>query len=724
MTPLSGFWQRPWIRWTSLILALALMTGIFLFSSQGHESENTSESFAFIIIDFVHPEYGDLDATAQIDIWNTAQRLVRKLAHVFEYAVLGFLICLALEAWFGPDNQKKHKWIAFGIGALYAASDEIHQYFVPGRSCEIVDVLIDSLGVFLGVLLAVKMIKSFPQERDETIMVPWTRKQLAKNLLLAVLIGALLTVCLQLGLNYIRPNAEGSVAKHLIIFAVMVVVMIAVVLLCGYTKPIRKLWNNINKHILDPETRKPILDILYAILAVAMLLHHFYVILYYPTIPAGATKLAPIWMVLAVLTVLMGRTWRGKGFLITSLMLIYAFERCYLKNLTISGETGVYFFSAIYSMFFAAGMFAAVKPDYRKTILQVLCALWSIGILAICGAGLHTAWTGKTVENLAGASTEVTAGRLMLFSNTNISAAITSCGVIMSLFGLICSKHISVKCLYLLVCLVSLITTALTDARSSLLMLSFMLAGIVVLGIWSFWNKTAEKKGYKKRGPLLVVSLIICFVLCFIISQSGQRILAKGFIEIRNRGGILTSTAKAEDNNDIIDHTQNYSLPDFSQRNTWLPDFSGDNELDVSLAGRDLIWKGISKYIKKYPITLILGLSADGSAAASVHRNDHVHNILLQHLLEGGIPGLLLYLIMLVYFLFHACRLWKRWYLPLWQRILPLPVLSILLLEMAECLSHFSFGHPPMTIFWFFLGCTVAISKTIKDTESKKAISD
>lgn len=32
---------------------------------------------------------------------------------------------------------------------------------------------------------------------------------------------------------------------------------------------------------------------------------------------------------------------------------------------------------------------------------------------------------------------------------------------------------------------------------------------------------------------------------------------------------------------------------------------------------------------------------------------------------------------------------------------------------MAECLTHFSFGHPPMTLFWFFLGATITVSKSL-----------
>ena len=43
--------------------------------------------------------------------------------------------------------------ISFGIGVIYAISDEIHQYFIPGRSGRVFDVIIDSFGVLTGICI-------------------------------------------------------------------------------------------------------------------------------------------------------------------------------------------------------------------------------------------------------------------------------------------------------------------------------------------------------------------------------------------------------------------------------------------------------------------------------------------------------------------------------------------------------------------------------------------
>lgn len=72
--------------------------------------------------------------------WDT---ILRKGAHVTEYAVLGALLYRAL----GREP------LALAVGIAYAATDEVHQYFVRGRHASPVDVAIDAVGVALGMLI-------------------------------------------------------------------------------------------------------------------------------------------------------------------------------------------------------------------------------------------------------------------------------------------------------------------------------------------------------------------------------------------------------------------------------------------------------------------------------------------------------------------------------------------------------------------------------------------
>jgi VanZ family protein len=81
--------------------------------------------------------------------------LVRKCAHVGEYAVLALLLWRAMRKPVAPGAPRR-QWssagLVFALVALYAASDEFHQSFIPSRQGSAWDVLLDSLGGALGLL--------------------------------------------------------------------------------------------------------------------------------------------------------------------------------------------------------------------------------------------------------------------------------------------------------------------------------------------------------------------------------------------------------------------------------------------------------------------------------------------------------------------------------------------------------------------------------------------
>ncbi len=69
--------------------------------------------------------------------------VLRKIAHLTEYAILGGLLLRALG--------RPLVAVAIALGALYATSDEIHQHFVRGRHAAWYDVVLDTVGVAVGV---------------------------------------------------------------------------------------------------------------------------------------------------------------------------------------------------------------------------------------------------------------------------------------------------------------------------------------------------------------------------------------------------------------------------------------------------------------------------------------------------------------------------------------------------------------------------------------------
>jgi VanZ family protein len=76
--------------------------------------------------------------------WDT---ILRKVAHVTEYAVLGGLLYRALG----------REALALAVGIAYAGTDELHQYFVRGRHASPVDVAIDAVGIAVGMLLWLRL---------------------------------------------------------------------------------------------------------------------------------------------------------------------------------------------------------------------------------------------------------------------------------------------------------------------------------------------------------------------------------------------------------------------------------------------------------------------------------------------------------------------------------------------------------------------------------------
>ena len=534
-------------------------------------------------------------------------------------------------------------------------------------------------------------------------------------LLTVILISALLTVCLELGLSYLRPDTPGSLTKHLIHFAIMFVLLGGAVLLCLFCPPFKKLWAWIDKNILTKETRPIAIDIIYAVLAGLMLLHHFYVILYYPTIPAGATKFAPFWIVLAALTVFLGKSWREISFRLAAVFLIFTFERIYLRDLVVTGDNSVYFFSGIYAFFICMNVFSVLRPSVRIHFLKALCAVWTLAALALSLLGLYTAWTGIQIHNLAGTTTHVEKGRLWIFAYPTITSSFMSCGCFMAFISFALSKHKPIKILYLFVCLITMVANSLTDTRASFISLACMAAGTLCIGIWTIYRNNKSSKPSGKRTALIIAALVLCFSACFFGTISIQQYLGTRFIEIRDNGGIVVQSAYAEDSVDSETPESAEELPTFEQRNVW---FSDEESHNRTLSNRLILWQRSLHFLHR-PQILLYGVTIDGYAAYLIGRQDHAHNILLQTALEGGIPALSLFLALIIYGIFHAFRLWNRTGIPFWQRLLPLPMFTILLWEMVECVSHFSFGHPPMTLLWFFTGCTITVRKSLgKATKS------
>ena len=74
---------------------------------------------------------------------STNSFLVRKLTHFLLFFLLEMLVYFSIRS-------IKYSFI---FVSLYAVLDEVHQYFVPGRSCELRDMIIDISGCVLAIII-------------------------------------------------------------------------------------------------------------------------------------------------------------------------------------------------------------------------------------------------------------------------------------------------------------------------------------------------------------------------------------------------------------------------------------------------------------------------------------------------------------------------------------------------------------------------------------------
>jgi len=146
----------------SLLFALAtffLMARIFSFSAEASEASNeTSEGVCAFLAALFVKGFTNLSQAAQQAKIEELVPFIRKLAHFAIYAALGFFALLTQAAFLLELKRKtaylKCSSLAAGFCLLYAATDEIHQLFVSGRSASVLDVLLDFSGVLTGIIFA------------------------------------------------------------------------------------------------------------------------------------------------------------------------------------------------------------------------------------------------------------------------------------------------------------------------------------------------------------------------------------------------------------------------------------------------------------------------------------------------------------------------------------------------------------------------------------------
>ena len=132
------------IGWLAVIIWITI---IFSFSSQeASQSNNLSTNVTEVVVQTVEK----VMPSKEFDV-KTMNHYIRKNAHFFVYMILGLLLINAIDD--SKYSQKITISLAIFLGVLTASLDEFYQSFIPGRGPGFKDVLIDTSGLLLGIVI-------------------------------------------------------------------------------------------------------------------------------------------------------------------------------------------------------------------------------------------------------------------------------------------------------------------------------------------------------------------------------------------------------------------------------------------------------------------------------------------------------------------------------------------------------------------------------------------
>ena len=140
----------PWVIAGRVVFTLALVGCVaFIFSNSMAVASVSSHSSgrALTLLRGILRRLGHPGMAARL-----TQHIVRKLAHFCEYTLEGFLLMLCMRVY--SRHPLRHISVPLLGGVLTALADETIQLYSPGRSSQVTDVWLDSVGVLAGILAA------------------------------------------------------------------------------------------------------------------------------------------------------------------------------------------------------------------------------------------------------------------------------------------------------------------------------------------------------------------------------------------------------------------------------------------------------------------------------------------------------------------------------------------------------------------------------------------
>jgi len=337
----------------------------------------------------------------------------------------------------------------------------------------------------------------------------------------------------------------------------------------------------------------------------------------------------------------------------------------------------------------------------RRFLFSFGC-VWTAAMLFVAVLGIHAAWMRAVIPNLSGTCAirlwgEADQARLNLVYGSTLSGELMAVSALIALLLALGVRRKAVRVLFILSVFPMLLALCLTDSRTAQINFSAGLAALSGIALWSrpglrsavpgaaceAPGSSGHRGGLSRVLPALAAAALVFAVSLFLLRQVNPF-----FDQLKHASQswpILRSGALSDDGQILM-----------SNRDLW-----GES----ALTGREEIWKAVLKYLRTHPRYLLIGKSIlnpmdDINRLGLISfQASHCHSILLQVLLESGLPGLILLLLIVREFGKRILLLAGNRSLPRWQRCFPALIVAICVGELAECFTLISFSCLPFLAF-------------------------
>ena len=494
----------------------------------------------------------------------------------------------------------------------------------------------------------------------------------------------------------------------------------------------------VTRRVIDPNTRDRRITLAYMVFAAAMLLHHVYVTVYFPFPENGAIPFRYPWIILAGVSILLGRMWKDPCAWMLLGRLLMKFLRIAIPMPEMIRETQAVYEICIYAFFICYGAGRVLNRKDRKMFISLFCALWTLAMAVYSCIGMYVVLTGTEVSNLGIRPFYLhpSENRLWPVYHPVEGGTLAAVSMAVLLVGFFLTERKWIRALYIPAAVLIFLLNVFCSSRTSYILMAMGIGTPVSMLLYELLLK------WKKQGKVFTLlrlgAAFAAFAVLTVALLLAQMKAVPAYNTLRSRGAGMISAAMAEEPEEIpvltpAEETDEEAGKAPGETETVSEEARKDPSVELStrgfvteegldgfLTGRYEIWTTVKDALEHFPIFTLIGQGIydpmdhinsfirQGNGLPHIY---HFHSTFIQTLWESGFPGFLLFTAFFGIFGWNAFRLMRDRSLPLWQRILPLPAALCWLADMVDCTGYCNWGKPPMTILYLFTGLTIAIAR-------------